>query len=90
MRVTIDIPENIAKELKRDSAIQNEEDLKVYLAAKIYESGFLSDYACGLIAGFDNRIEFMEKAGKFDVSYLNVLTAKEMAQDYKNVKEFTR
>jgi hypothetical protein len=90
MRLVMDIPENLERELIRDSVIQNEEDLKIYVAAKMYESGFLSARACGMLVGVDTGMDFMKKANKFGVGYGSGMTADEIVRDIENAAKFAK
>lgn len=77
-----------AAELDENLAlIDNEDDFKPMIAAKLYESGTLSLGQAAELAGVSKR-EFMGMLGKFGVSIFNYPTT-DLDRDIANAKDYS-
>lgn len=73
--MTVNVPENFA---------MNEQELSLFLAAKLYEQRMLSMGRAAEMAGVDKRT-FIENAGKYGVAIFNY-TIEELEKDIQYAK----
>ncbi len=73
----LNIPDNLG--LKED-------EVSIYLAAKLYEDKKLSMGQAAKFCGMEKR-DFMEVLGKYGVSFTNI-TVEDLKQDIENAKNY--
>lgn len=71
-----------------DSIDLSMNDLKIFIAAKLYEAGKISIGQAAEIAGV-SLSDFMDKLFEYNISIFNY-SASELASDVKNAEESTR
>lgn len=81
MTLTVDYPPHLpdAMHLSRE---EFEQEARLALAAKFFESGRLSSGMAAQLAGL-GRVEFLAQLARFHVSTIN-MTEKELAADLEN------
>ena len=79
--MTIELPDHVSD--------VDEKEVRMIVAAKLFEQGKLSSGRTAEVAGITKR-EFIETVGKYGVSIFGQLTIEEVLQDMKNAEPFVK